>query len=136
MASFSDYLETRVLDHINGKTAFTMPVTVALALCTVTPTDASTGASVTEATYTGYARKAIAAGDWNAAAAGSQTNGNAVAFAACTAGASTIIGAITADSATTGAGNHLWWTTVTSQVIDVNHTPPSVAASGITVTLD
>lgn len=135
-ASFSDYAELKIIDHVNGKTSFTMPATVAMALTTVVPTDASTGASITEATYTGYARKAIAAGDWNAAAAGNATNANAIIFAACTAGASTIIGFAICDSSTIGAGNILYWGTVTSKVIDTSNTPPTVAIGGLSISVD
>lgn len=136
MASKSDYLENKILDHCLGKTAFTMPATVAMALCTAVPTDASTGATITEATYTGYARKTIAGTDLNAAASGTSTNANAITFAACTAGASTIIGFAICDSATTGAGNVLYWGTVTSKVIDTSNTPPTVAVGALSVSED
>lgn len=133
--SFSDYLELKVLDHVLGKTSFTMPATVAAALCTVTITDAMTGATITEATYTGYARKAIAASDLNAASSGSSTNANAITFANCTASSSTIIGVAVVDNTTTGAGNLLAYSDVTSKTVDVNNTPATLAASALTVTL-
>lgn len=135
-ASFSDYLENKVLDHVLGKTSFTMPSTVALALLTVTPTDASTGATVTEAGYTGYARKAVAASDLNAAASGSSSNLNAITFNACTASSSTVIAWALLDSSSTGAGNILVWGTATSTVISTTQTPATVAAGGLVVTLD
>jgi len=135
-ASKSDYLENKVLDHCLGKTSFTMPATVAMALCTSVPTDASTGATIVEATYTGYARKTIAAADLNAAAAGQSTNANAIVFAACTAGTSTIIGFAICDSATTGAGNVLYWGTVTSKVIDTSNTPATVPVGVLVVNED
>lgn len=135
-ASFSDYLELKVLDHIFNDGTFTVPSTVALALCTTAPTDASTGATLVEATYTGYARLAIAASDMSAAAAGSKTNSAVLTFAACTASSSTIIGWATADSASTGAGNVLVWGTATSTVISTTQTPATIAASGLVVNLD
>ncbi len=109
MSSKSDYLETHILDHEMGKTAFTMPAVVAMALCTVVPTDASTGVSITEATYTGYARKTIAGADLNATVSptGVMTNANAITFAACTAGTSTVVGFVICASSTTGAGHAL-----------------------------
>lgn len=136
MASKSDYLELKVLDHCLGDGSFTMPATVALALCTATPTDASTGATITEATYTGYARQTIAASDLSAASSGSKTNSSAITFAACTGSSSTIIGFAICDSATTGAGNVLYWGTVTSKVIDTSNTPATVATSALVVTED
>lgn len=136
MASFSDYLETRVLDHVLSDGAFTEPANIYMALCTSVPTDASTGATLAEATYTGYARLEILASDLSAASAGSKTNSGALTFAACTSGASTITGFAITDSATTGEGNVICWGTTTSKVIDTSNTPPTVAASALVVTLD
>jgi len=136
MASLSDYAENKILDHVLGKTSFTMPSTVALALCTTVPTDASTGATIVEATYTGYARKVIAASDLNAAASGQTTNGTAITFAACTGGTSTIVGFAILDNSTIGAGNVLLWGTCTSTVISTTQTPATIVINGLTVTLD
>lgn len=135
-ASLSDYLENKVLDHILGKTSFTMPATVALALCTTAPTDASTGATIVEANYTGYARKAVAGSDLNAAASGQTTSANVLTFAACTASTSTIIAWALCDSASTGAGNMLVWGTATSTVISTTQTPATIAAGGLVVNMD
>ena len=133
MASKSDYSEVAILDHLFNDPALTAPA-IYMALCTVVPTDASTGTSITEATYTGYARKQIATTDMSAAAAGSKTNGLAITFAACTAGSSTIIGFALCDALT--LGNIIYWGTTTSKVIDVNNTPPTVAVSGLAVSED
>ena len=78
MGSYSDYLENKVLDHVTGKNSFTMPASVYLALVTAAPTDSSTGATLTEASYTGYARKQVAASDLSSASAGEIHNVNAV----------------------------------------------------------
>lgn len=134
MASKSDYLENKILDHALGKTSFTMPSSVYLALCTVVPTDASTGSTITEANYTGYARKAVAGGDLNAAAAGVSTNSAAITFAACTVGTSTVIGFALCDALT--GGNILYWGTTTSKVIDTLNTPATVAISALSISED
>lgn len=134
MASKSDYLENQVLNHCLGDGAFAMPAAVYLALCTVVPTDASTGSTITEANYTGYARKQIAAADLAAAASGSKTNSAIITFADCTAGTSTVIGFAICDALT--LGNILYWGTVTSKVIDTANTPATVAAGGLVVTED
>lgn len=134
MASKSDYLENKVLDHCLSDGAFTEPANIYLALCTVVPTDASTGTTITEANYTGYARIEILATDLSAAASGSKTNSGAITFAACTAGTSTVIGFAIVDALT--LGNILYWGTVTSKVIDTSNTPATVAASGLVVTED
>ena len=137
MASKSDYLENKVLDHFLGKaeTAFSSGACY-LALCTVVPTDASTGATITEANYTTYARKQVAAADWNAAASGQSKNSAAQTLAACTAGSSTIIGFALLDDDEIGAGNILYWGTVTSKTIDTSNTPPVVAINGLVINED
>lgn len=134
MASFSDYAENAILDHALSDGAWTEPAACYLALCTVVPTDASTGSTITEANYTGYARKEIATTDLSAAASGSKTNSGAITFAACTAGTSTVIGFAICDAAT--VGNIIMWGTVTSKVIDTSNTPATVAASALVCTLD
>jgi hypothetical protein len=134
MASFSDYWENAVLDATFGDPDVTITAPTYLALCTVVPTDASTGSTITEANYTGYARKSIAASDMSAAAAGSKTNSNAITFAACTSGSSTIIGWALCDAAT--VGNVLCWGTCTSTVISTTATPATCAIGGLVVTLD
>lgn len=106
-----------------------------MALCTTVPTDASIGATLVEASYTGYARKEILASDLSAASSGSKTNSAAITFDACTAGASTIVGFAIVDSSS-GAGNVLYWGTTTSKVIDVNNTPPTIAIGGLVITED
>lgn len=135
-ASKSDYLENKDLDHNLGDGAFTSPATVALALTTVNPTDASTGATLTEPTYTGYARKVVSAAALSAATSGSKTNSEALTFAECTAGSSTIIGWALCDSSTKGEGNVLYWGTATSTVISTTQTPPNIAVGGLVVNED
>lgn len=134
MASKSDYLENKVLDHCLGDGSFTMPTGVYLALCTAVPTDASTGSTITEANYTGYARKQINASDLSAASSGSKTNSAAITFADCTAGSSTVIGFAICDASS--GGNVLYWGTVTSKTIDTSNTPATVAIGSLVVTED
>lgn len=134
-ASFSDYLENKVLDHIFNDGTFSVP-TASLGLWTSALTDASTGATAGEAAYTTYARVTIGASDMSAAASGSKTNTAAFTFPACTAGTSTVTFWGTFDSATIGAGNMLVWGTATSTVISTTQTPPTVAIGGLVVTLD
>lgn len=134
-ASFSDYLELKILDHIFNDGTYSVP-TASLGLWTSALTDASTGATAGEADYTTYARVTIAAADMSAAAAGSKTNTAAFTFPACTAGTDTVTFWGTFDSATIGAGNLLVWGTCTSTVISTTQTPPVVAIGGLIVTLD
>lgn len=131
--SLSDYSENKLLEHIAGKTAFPMPAAVYAALCTTTPTDSSTGSTIVEPTYTGYARKQIAASDFGAAAAGQIANVNAIIFAAVTAGAATIVGCAICDALT--GGNVLWQTDVPSHVVDTANTPPTFDPGALTLSL-
>lgn len=74
MTGFSDYSARKILDHIVGKTSFTMPASF-VALFTVLPSDANAGA--TEVSGGSYARKTTAGSDWNAAAGSAPaTNSN------------------------------------------------------------
>ena len=50
-ASLSDAYELKVLDHLTKKSALTAPDGY-VALCTSAPTDASTGSTIVEASYT------------------------------------------------------------------------------------
>src|SRR5258708_1855494 len=116
----SQYGMSHLIDHLNGKTSFTMPAAVAMALATAAPTSTTTGATITEAAYTGYARQTIAGAGFNAATAATPsvaTNNGAITFGNCTAGTSTLLGFMLADSATLAAGNSLWYGTLTSTVI-------------------
>lgn len=136
-ASLADATEVAILEHLNGKASSEMISPVYLALCTVVPTDASTGSTITEANYTGYARKKVEGADWAAAVSGSPTsmaNANTLTFAACTAGTSTIIGwaLCTASS----AGRITFWGTATSTVISTTQTPATVAPGLLSTTMD
>jgi len=134
MASFSDYAEDEILDHALSDGAWTEPANLFLALCTSVPTDASTGTTIVEANYTGYARIEIAATDLSASSGGSKTNSAAITFAACTSGTSTVIGFALCDAVT--VGNVIMWGTVTSKVIDTSNTPATVAIGALVCTLD
>lgn len=134
MASFSDYWENAILDASFGDPDVTITAPTYLALCTTVPTDASTGTTIVEANYTGYARKPVAASDMSAAASGSKTNSAAITFAACTALTSTVIGWALCDAST--VGNVICWGTATSTVISATQTPATIASGGLVVSLD
>lgn len=131
MAGASDYLENKLLDMIVGKTDYTMP-TAYVALCTAAPTDASTGSTITEADYTGYARVETAGSDWAGASGGAQSNAAAITFPACTGGSSTVTHFAVVDAATDG--NMLFWGTCSLSVSD--GITPSFAIGDLDVTLD
>jgi len=135
--SFSDYAENKIIDHITGKTSFTMP-TIYIALVTTVPTDASIGSTLVEPSTggTAYARKSTAGADWNAAASGATDNANALTFATATgSGWGTIVGFALCDSATVGAGNVIAWGSLTSKTIAAGDTA-SFAVGDLDITLD
>jgi hypothetical protein len=137
MSGFSQVYAKKVLEVITGRAGLSTP-TAWLALCTVVPTASSTGATITEAAYTGYARKEIPSGEWNAAVAGSPSsiaNKSKLEYAACTGGSSTVIGWALLDSTTIGAGNVIAWGTAASTVISATQTPATVAAEVLSITL-
>lgn len=110
MAGKSDFLENEILDHILSAATFTAAATVYIGLATAAITDATTGSTVTEADYTGYARVAVTnnATNFPAASAGAKSNGTEFAFPEKTGGADdTVTDAFVADAAS--AGNIYYW---------------------------
>lgn len=93
-----------------------------IALHTADPADA--GSQVTsEATYTGYARVAVArSGAGFTVTANAVANAAAVAFAACTAGSNTITH-FSVGVAASGASKTLWYGTTNSLVVSAGVTP-------------
>lgn len=137
MAGFSDAQELAVLDSVFGDGATNLNTAPTyLALCTAAVGETDTGATLVEATYTGYARKALAAADLSAAAAGAKTNSAVQTFAACSGGSSTVTNWAVCTTSGTGTGEVVVFGTCTSTTISTTQTPASVAASGLNVTLD
>jgi len=136
MGSFSDFLENELLDHILGNSAYTPPATVYIALCTAAPTDASTGSTITEATYTGYARASVVnnATNFPAASGGSKSNGTQITFADCTGGSSVITHIAVCDALT--AGNVLAWGSLSETKTVTNGDQLIFEISKLTITLD
>lgn len=136
MAGFSDAAEIDVLDSILGDHAtinlYTAPTY--LALTTVAVTEVMTGSTITEVNYTGAARKALAAADLGAAAAGAKSNTAQQQFPACTAGSSTAIGWAVCTAAT--AGGVIVYGTCTSTVISTTQTPATIQVGALSITLD
>jgi len=99
-ANISDYLEAKLLDHSLGRTSFTMPSNVRVALFTSATTDAGGG---TEVSGGAYARQSLTI---DAAASGATQNSAEILFPIATAGWGTITHVAIMD-ATTG-GNVLW----------------------------
>lgn len=125
--NLSNYLENKILDHVLGRTAFTMP-TVYVALFTTDPTDAGTG---TEVTGGAYARQPIS---FNAAANGASGNSALVAFPTATAPWGTITHAALYDALT--GGNMLWHGPLGTSVAISSNQRYELPASTLTVGMD
>jgi hypothetical protein len=136
MSSFSNFLELELLDHVFGGGDYSRPATLYIALCTAAPTDASTGSTLTEANYTGYARKAFTNNSTNfpAASSGSKSNGVAITFNPCTGGSSTVTHFAIVDAASNG--NVLGWGALTASLAVSNGITPEFAIGALTITLD
>ena len=135
-AGFSDTAEIDVLDSVFGDHA-TINLYAAptyLALTTAAVAETSTGSTITEANYTGYARKAIAAVDMGAATTAGKSNTNALTYANCTAGSSVVIGWAQCTAAT--VGNVILYGTCTSVTISTTQTPATIGVGVLSATLD
>lgn len=128
--SLSDYLENKLLDHIRGKTSYTMP-TVYVGLFTAAPSDSGGG---TEVSGGSYARKSTAGADWAAASGGSGANANDITFAAASAswGTVTHFGLFDASS----GGNLLAWGSLTTSKAVGSGDTAKFAAGALVLTLD
>jgi hypothetical protein len=131
--SINDGTETRILDHIVGKTSYTMPATVYLALFTTAVNDAGGG---TECTGGSYARKLTAGSDWVAASAGASSNATVITFVTPTGswGTATHFAIMASVSGTTAADYIGWSDLTTSQAIGTGNTV-SFAIGALTLTL-
>ncbi len=137
MGSFSNYSEDKILDHITGKTSFTLPTTVAVALCTADPTDAGTGASMNEVSNeNSYARVDTAGADWAASSGGATANANDITFPEASGSWSTVTHFALCDAASYGAGNMLAHSVLGAQKIIGAGDTPKFAAGDLDLTLD
>jgi hypothetical protein len=114
---------------------YTAPAAFFTALLRAAPTSTDTGATVTEANYTGYARQSTTMGAASAATPTNATNTAQLNFPACSAGTSTLLGFVCIDSVTIGAGTCIWFGTLASTVISTTATPPVVPASSLILSL-
>lgn len=130
MGSLTDFAEDAMLDHVFNKLSYTPPATVYVALATADPTDAATGASMSEvANANGYVRTAITL---SAAAARRITQSGAVTFPQASGGGwGTATHWALVSSNTYGAGDVLAaGAFVASKLINDGNTP-SIATTEI-----
>lgn len=113
--SLSDYAENKVLAHSVGKTAWSMPSTVYVALYVQTPTENTNGTEVAAlegATNTGYARLLTNASSWSEPAGGELSNAQTFSFGPASATWGQIEGVALLDAQT--SGNVIWYGTFSS----------------------
>ena len=140
MAGLSQKAAAGCLNFITGKEeSMAKPAEAYLALCTVVPTNSSTGASITEGTAAeGYARLKVngnLASAVEAAKSSIKTNAELVG-AAITGGEATIIGWALCDKKETGKGNVIAYGTCSSTIISKTQTPPTVASGKLIIELE
>jgi hypothetical protein len=126
----TDYAENKVLDHINGKTSFTMP-TAYVALFTAAPSDSGGG---TEVSGGSYARVATSGATWSAASAGASSNAAVVTFPTASASWGTVTHYALFDAST--AGNMLRWAALTTSKTVASGDTASFAIGALSMTED
>lgn len=105
--SFSNHLETEILDHVFGGNAYTAPATLYLALHTANPDEDGSGAEVSTS-GTAYARETVAF----TVSGNTATTSAAVEYATATANFGTVTHVGVWDAST--AGNLLAYAALTS----------------------
>lgn len=113
MSQASNYLETKLYDHVFRNTAYTPAATLSLALFTSTGTSAEleAGTLTNEVTGGSYARQTVTFG---ASTNGVGSNSGTITFPTASAGWGTIRFVAVMDAAS--AGNVLWYAQLTSDV--------------------
>lgn len=130
MGSLTNYSEDQLLSAVLN-TNYSPVATVYLALCTASPGEAATGASMSEvANSNGYARTAIS---FSAAASRRVTQSGAVTFPQASGSWGTVTDYAIVDSATHGAGNALAYGSFSASFAPVNGNTPSVASGQVYV---
>jgi hypothetical protein len=142
-SGLSGYWMNNLLPFATGKTTFSVPTTVTMAMTTgAAPTVTTTGACGDNAgQYTSYARLTLTNANWSAVSgtnpcAMTYSTAGAVTFAACTGSTATETGFVICDNATLNTGNAYWYGTLTSVVISLTQTPPTLAQNALTVSFN
>ena len=105
MAGFSDFLETKVLEHVFGGSAYTAPTTLHIALYTAAPTDSGGGTEVNGGAYARQTATFNVSGN-------TATNAANVEYATATANYGTVVAMGIFDAAS--SGNLLAYGTLTT----------------------
>jgi hypothetical protein len=127
--SFSNYLETELLDHIFTNSAYTSPATVYVSLHTANPDEDGSGAEVTTS-GTGYARQA---GSFSVSG-NTATTSAAVEYATATASYGTVTHVGIYDAST--GGNLLAYAALTTSKSIASGDVFRIPAGDLDITLD
>lgn len=142
MAAMSDYLEGEIINLIFRTATYSKPATIAIALCTAAPVDSDTGATIPEvANSFNYSRVAFGPADanWSAPILGDGTTQNmtAITFPQAIGGNwGTITHVAIVDSTTYGAGNMLFYGTLTTPKLIEDQDIFAFAATQLDVQVD
>lgn len=127
MGTFTDFAEATFLKHMAKEAAYTPAATIYMALCTASPTDTATGASMNEVANSGsYARTAITFG--GAAASRRITPTATTTFPTSSGSWGTVTHWAWVDTNTYGSGNVLCYGALGTSRSIVTGNTPSVAA--------
>jgi hypothetical protein len=127
--SFSNYLETELLDHVFANNAYTAPSTLYLALFTSNPADDASGTEVSTS-GTAYARQAVTF----TVSGNTATTNAAVEYSTATASFGTVTHVAVYDAST--AGNMIAYAALTSsKTIDTGDVF-RVPSGDLSITLD
>lgn len=145
MTALSDYLSSQLVQHIFRTSTFTKPTTLAVALCTASPSDTSTGnlTGFEVVNAGGYARVAVNPLDanWNNITGGppstqTTSNTNAINFATATSDWGTITYTAICDNSTWGSGNLFFWGALTANKVVLNGDSFSFSAGQLQIQTD
>ena len=143
MGSFSDRMESWILNQWFGNVSTTVSGTLFVGLATASITDATTGITVTEppTASTAYARVSVTnnSTNWPNATGTNPTtkqNGTAINFPVCTTNWGTVTDFFIADGAAVSTGHILGWGTLTTPKTISSGDSASFGANAITITLD
>jgi len=125
--SFSNYLETEILDHVFGGNAYTAPSTLYLALFTTDNTDTGGG---TEVSGGAYARQTVAF----TVSGNTASNSADVEFPTATANYGTVIAVAVMDAST--GGNQLAYAGLTTDKTIETGDVFRIPAGDLDITLD
>lgn len=140
MSAMSDYLEVELRKHLFRTGSMTKPTTLRVALATAAPTDASTGATITEvANSNNYSRTGPDPLDanWSGASStdGLTDNVAAITFPTASGSWGTVSHCVIVDSATHGAGNILFHGALSASKAVATNDIFQFAAGALDVTL-